>query len=196
MERVIYIGSRAYHPVRDGEFDIPFSDLGELRFPDVPYYSTLCVKPLPVEHDFFRIEVSATHAGGPQDEDFSLSVKIFFSVEGGPDNPSANARCYRLKRFVHRVFEPIIQQLGFIAGPDWMPYLYSAGQLVVVEAFYREFKRADNPILASYIGPFLSQFDEHLASFKDTLVFLCHASEDKPFVDRLCSFLDSAEVAV
>ena len=38
MDRVIHIGSRVYHPVRDGEFDIAFSDLGELRFADVPYY--------------------------------------------------------------------------------------------------------------------------------------------------------------
>jgi hypothetical protein len=114
--------------------------------------------------------VSATHAGGPHDEEFSLSVKIFFSVEGGPDNPNANARCPGSNAICNRVFKPVMEQLGFTAGPDWMPYFSSAGQMLIVEAFYREFKRADNAILAPYISPLLTRFDEYSWCAKPSLV--------------------------
>src|SRR5260370_13131305 len=107
MERAIHIDSRVYRPIRYCEFEIAFSDLGALTFAGVPYCATICIKPLPVSSEFFRMEVSATHAGGgPPDEEFSLSVKIFFSVEGAPDDSNANAPCFRLQKYIRRIFQP------------------------------------------------------------------------------------------
>jgi TIR domain len=195
-EEAIRIESRVYRPTGHGEFEIPLSELGAFTFTGVPFYSTLTVKPLPVVEGFFRMEVSATHAGGRHNEDFSLSVKIFFSVQGEPESPTANARCFRIKRYVRRIFQPIAEPAGFTSGADFAPFFYTEGKLLCIEAFYRQFSREDDPVLAEYINPFVTRYQERLASFRDTLLFLCHASEDKSFVDELCSFLDSCAVPI
>src|SRR5437660_1716457 len=103
MENTIRIGSRLYQETSHGEFEIPFADLGPLRFSHVPAFSQLEIQGLPATADFFKVTISAMHAGGPANAgEYSISVKIFFAVPGEPDNPSATAKCARIKRHLRR----------------------------------------------------------------------------------------------
>lgn len=196
MGNTIRIGSRLYQETSHGEFEIPLADLGPLRFNEVPPFSQLEIHGLPATADLFKVTVSAMHAGGAASAGvYSISVKIFFAVPGSPDNPTATAKCARIKRHLRRIFEPVTQGHGFTCGPEWVPFFYESGKLICVESFYKNYEWQDNPVLVRAVEPFVARLSE-LASFTDTLLFLCHASEDKPFVDSLCSFLDSSDVPV
>ena len=110
-------------------------------------------------------------------------------------SPLVIAKYKRIRGFVRRALQPIAATPGWEFGPDWMPFFQAEGTLYCIEALYRNFDHGDNPVLAELIEPFCRQY-RLLSAFRDTLVFICHASEDKPFVDRLCSMLDSASVPV
>jgi hypothetical protein len=196
MDKRIKIGSRVYGGTSDGEYEIPLSEIESLRFVEVPYYSTLHILlPLPMSPIFTMI-ISATHAGGRHNEEFTLSIKISFSIPGDQNSDSATGKCLRLKDYVRRSFHSLVEESGFHAVPDWIPYFQGNGQIHALEAYYRDYTREENPILAVAVIPFIKHFEERLASFKDTLLFICHASEDKAFVDSLCSFLDLHQIAV
>ncbi|MFI5397523.1 MAG: toll/interleukin-1 receptor domain-containing protein [Candidatus Binatia bacterium] len=129
-----------------------------MRVRDVPPFSSVEIRPLPVTPSFFEVSLSALHAGGPGSAgEYSLSVKIFFGVPGSADDLTATAKCMRIKKRLRKLFAAAAQESAF--------------------------------------EPFVSRLGG-LADFRDTLLFICHASEDKPFVDSLCSFLDSSEIPV
>jgi len=195
MSEEIRIGVRTYHKDERGVFAIPFRELEELSFNDVPYYSQLDVRPLSIEPSFFNVTAHALHAGGPHDEEFSLSIKVQYTLTGQGTDPPVIAKYKRTRDYVRRVLQPVAQELGFEFGPDWTPFFQAEGKIFCIEACYRDYTRAENPVIAHAIAPFLAQYPL-LARFRDTLVFICHASEDRPFVDRLCCLLNEANVPV
>jgi hypothetical protein len=195
MSEEIRIGARTYHKVEHGVFVIPLHELDTLSFNDVPYYSQLEVRPLPFEPSFFDMTVTALHAGGPHNEEFSLSIKVSYTLTGQGTDPLVIAKYKRTRDYARRVLQPIAQDHGFEFGPDWTPFLQAEDRIYCMEACYRHYTRAENPVIAHAIAPFLAQYPL-LARFRDTLVFICHASEDKPFVDKLCCLLDEANIPI
>ena len=55
--------------------------------------------------------------------------------------------------------------------------------------YSKNFTREENPILRQAIKPFIERF-KSLLKARDLLLFICHASEDKAFVDELASAID------
>ncbi len=197
MANIIHIGANSYVETAHGEFEIPLAQLEGFTLNDVPPYSTVEITQLPLTSTIFNVTLSVLHAGGPgRAGEYSLSVKVFFAVPGSPNDATATAKGSRMTQYVRRIFEKPMQERAFRLGPEWVPFFYDAGQLLYVEAFYKDYHPwEENPSVAREVGPFVAQFDE-LSRFRDTLLFICHASEDRSFVDSLCSFLDSAEVPV
>lgn len=191
----IRIGARTYHKVEHGIFVIPFDELGELSFNDVPYYSQLEVRPLPIEPSFFGVTFEALHAGGPHNEDFSLSLKVTYKLKGQGTDPLVIAKYKRTRDYIRRVLRPVAQEHGFDFGPDAIPFFQGEGEVYCIEACYRACTPSENPVIAQAVAPFLARYPL-LARFRDTLLFICHASEDKPFVDKLCRLLAEANVPV
>ena|SRR5437899_238494 len=73
MSETLRIGAQIFHKT-DGVFRVPLADLSSVRFTQVPYYSTLEVSDLPGSQDTYTMSVSATHAGGSHNENFSRSA--------------------------------------------------------------------------------------------------------------------------
>ena len=68
-----------------GVYKIPLTELANLRFTEIPFYSTIEMDGLPGSVDTYGLEISATHGGGPSDEFFTLNFHVNFSVPGDAD---------------------------------------------------------------------------------------------------------------
>jgi TIR domain len=192
MTETLKIGDRTFHKT-SGVFEVSLEELSLLRLAEIPYYSTVEIKQLPGTFESYTLSISATHAGGPNNEEFFIHIHVYFVVPGNSEDPHAVALCNRRRHHIRRFFRDPAGQLNFrmVAAPftDWGRTLYS-GIL-----FSRYFEREENPVLREIIQPFVIQFEQFLNT-KHTVLFLCHASEDKPFVDELCTFLEHRQVDV
>jgi len=195
MNEVLQIGPRTYRKNASGVFAVPIDELQSLRFTQLPYYSTVEIAGLPGSRESYTLTISATHGGGPHNEEFWISIHVNFEVPGNSENPQAVSICHRRRRHVRRFFRDTAALLEFTSGPDAMPFTDWGDRLYSIVGFTRYFTRSQDPVLFDIIQPFIARLPEFLTA-KDPLVFLCHASEDKPFVDRLCAFLDAQHVAV
>jgi hypothetical protein len=195
MSDTIHTGSQTFRKNPSGDFEVPIADLASLRFTQVPYYSTVKIGGLPGTPESYGLRITATHAGGPHNEQFSLSVQVHFQVLGNGQDPQVVGACNRRRRHVRRFFRDVAALLQLHSGPDIVPFYEMDAGLYCIVAFWRDFERAEDPMLLDMVQPFVTRFVELLKA-KDPLLFLCHASEDKPFVDRLCAFLDAQQVAI
>lgn len=178
-----------------GVYEILLSDLADLSFIEIPYYSTVEIDGLPRSSDTYQFSISATHAGGPGNEDFTLFVHVTFRVPGDADNEAAVKTCLRRNKHIKQFFADTAQMLGLKDGPGWAPYM-DAGEYLLSNVLYsRTYTRTENPVLREVIEPLVARFNDFLMS-KDLLLFICHASEDKPIVELLCSFLDQQGIPV
>jgi len=194
-DEILRIGSRLYRKVEHGVFVVPYTELENIRFSDVPYYSQVDIRPLPVPPSFFNVTAEALHAGGPHNEEFTLSVKVSFTISGVVDDPQLIRKYKRTRDYIQRTLEPAVNAQGFHFSPASIPFFeYNDGVYCIV-ACYRNYTRDENPKLAGVFEPFVERC-QSLSAFKDMLVFICHASEDKPFVDSLCRVLDTQRVPV
>ncbi len=195
MRDAIRIGKEVYTEVAEGEFHVPLTSLSSLRFTEVPFYSDLKIGGPPGSADSYDLEITARHAGGPHNEEFTLIFHVTFQLPGAPTAIAAVQTVNRRLQTVKRCFRETAAALGLRLGPEWVPFFANEGMLHGDVSFYRDFQRSDDPVLADTVAPFVVRFNE-LLSTKDPLLFLCHASEDKPFVEQLCAFLDAEDVAV
>jgi hypothetical protein len=115
----LHIGSSIYHKTGIGTFKIPLERLEALRFNDVPYYSTVeIVAPGENNPDLhrYRLSISATHGGGPTNEDFSIMFHVGFGAAGVATDPATRRLCDRRADRVRRVFRPLVSDGGFDNG--------------------------------------------------------------------------------
>jgi hypothetical protein len=189
------IGGRSYRKVEHGVFVVPYLELEDLKFTDVPYYSQVDIRPLPIEPSLFRVTAEALHAGGPDNEEFTVSVKVVFTVPGVVTDPLVIRKYKRIKGFIHQALAPAVSAQGFRFSPAGIPFFEINEGLYCIEGCHRDYTREENPTLAAVLQPILESC-RALAGFRDTLAFICHASEDKPFVDSLCQVLDAQSVPV
>lgn len=176
-----------------GVYKVALSKLADLRFTKVPFYSTVEIDGLPGSLDTYRLHITATHGGGPNDEFFSLNFHVQFQVPGNSNNETAVETCKRKNTHIKRFFFNTARALGLESGPDWVPYFVENSHLLGDVLFSRNFTRAEDPVLIEAMKPFVRRFKEFLKS-SDLLLFICHASEDKPFVDILAMYLDSCNL--
>lgn len=178
-----------------GVFELRADQLDDLRFTDIPYYSTVEVVGKADDSTEYSFEFHATHAGGPGNEEFMLFAHVSYQVAGSPDDPIAIKTCYRRNRHIRRFFSATAKSLGMSDGPDNSPFLAGRHFLLGGVLFSRHFVRAEAPMLGQYARPLLATYEAFLSA-RNPLAFICHASEDKPFVERLCKYLDAAGLPV
>jgi hypothetical protein len=196
MKELLRIGEREYSKTGSPLlFRVPLSDLGEVRFVDVPFYSTLEVENLPGNVDSYILAITATHAGGPHHEEFYLNFHVNFWQPGGADDPSAIAACTRKLHRIKRCFREFVESGLLDDGDGDEPRSRFRGKWYCGVLYSAAFTRQDNPRLTDLVHPFVDRF-ERLVATPDRLLFLCHATEDKHFVDRLAAYLDTREVPI
>jgi hypothetical protein len=195
MSEILTIGSRTYRKGSTGVFEVPVSELGDLRFTELPYYSTVKVRDQRSRDKSYHLDITATHGGGPSNEFFCLDFHVDFWQEGDWSDSSAVEACNRHLRHIRRFFRNVASTLALEDGDGDRHISAFQGRLLSGVLYSRTFGREDDPRLATLIDPFVERFGEFLAS-KEPLLFICHASEDKPFVESLCSYLDARDVPV
>lgn len=194
MEPVLTIGSRKYTKNETGVFEVPLADLGPLRFVDVPFYSTVEVGGLPGHPDSYQLSISATHGGGPHNEAFHAFVHGFWEP-GAAEHARSRTACGRRFAHIRRHFGTLIDVGQWSDGDgDEHRTRHNGGWLCRL-LYSRAFTREENPQLAKLFEPVVARFNELIASVP-LLLFICHASEDKQFVDRLASYIDSRGVKI
>jgi hypothetical protein len=194
MEAVLRINEKEYRKGSSATFEVPWSELSGARFGHVPYYSTIDVTNLPGSDDSYRLGMSATHSGGPANEQFFVHVHVTFTQPGDWNTPSAVAICGRRLRHIRRFFRPIADALKVSDGHGndqrqvWGDRFYCC----IVYSRYFDLQETDFD-LREFLCPFVERFSQFLLA-PDLLFFICHASEDNLFVEQLCSILDANDI--
>jgi hypothetical protein len=196
VEPLLQIGTTTYVKTGHGVFKVPLERLSILRFNEVPYYSTVEVDDLPGNLDSYELAISATHGGGPTNEDFTIFVHVHCTVRGDARDPATRRACDRKANRIRRVLQPLVD-VGTLddgdGGNDHRTYLTNCWLVNVL--YSASFTRDANPELAKFVRPVVERFEELLRT-PDQLLFLCHASEDKDFVDWLADRLDAHDVDI
>ena len=189
------IGERVYRKGSSATIEVPLDELDGLRLWEIPYYSTVDIGGLPGSSDSYGLSIGSTHAGGPGNDQLNIKCHVSFWVNGTSEDREAVATVNRKRRHIKRWFRECETELSLGLGPEWSPFMEAEGKLYGLVAWYRDIARSENPEMRSLARPFITRFEALLTS-RSPLVFVCHASEDKPFVERLCDFLDHQEVPV
>jgi hypothetical protein len=164
-----------------GVFEVPLPELGSLRPFAIPIHSSVHILGLPTD-SVFGLTFEVTHAG--EDEAF-VSVHVTFKV---PRSEKGHAIASRRIRGIQRHFAPLIKE-GWDSGDD-QRFSISKEEWYWIVAYWMDFERSNNdPPLSRLVKSVVGAFSALLASH-DTIAFICHASEDKPFVDLIAAALD------
>lgn len=188
MEEVLRIGEKEYYKTSSLVFEVPFKELRSIHFTDVPYYSTIEVLNLPKKKNPYQLSISATHSGGPRNEEFFLNFHITFHqpLEGSNSITNSLLAHRRIQRIM-RLFAELVER-GLVEEPNENRVQMTDSTYIGL-VFFRWFTRKDDPILRDVMLPIINKFKQLIRSI-DLLLFICHASEDKSFVDRLALGLD------
>ena len=164
-----------------GVFEVPLNELKSLRPFAIPWHSTVLVRDLPIG-DFFTLSVDITHAGG----DEALAVAgVSFKLPRGDHSHASTAR--KIKQ-VQRNFSPLIQA-GWKAQDD-QRFTFDDHQWYWILNYWNWFDRNNNdPVLRETVDLVMEAFNA-LVSSQESFAFICHASEDKSFVDSLAQHMD------
>lgn len=185
MEPVLRIKGREYLKTSHGVFEVPLDELSGLRFIDVPFSSTVEISDLPGNPETYLLQISATHAGGPQNEEFFLHAHVNFFVDIDPSSRSkVSGLADRKIQRIQKAFAPLSLNAPSENRGQFDTKRWYCGLL-----YSKYFERSQNPVLSEVISPIVNAFTPLVRS-PDLLLFICHASEDKPFVDELAKFLD------
>lgn len=188
MEAVLKIGNKTYSKTSNHVFEVTYKGLKNIRFTEVPYYSSIEVKNLPKKKGSYELSISFTHSGGTLNEDFFIHFLIHFMQPKDQSNSTTNASLsLRKLSLIKRVFKDLVDAGTVTEGTE--NRMQWDNQFYVGMIFSKHFTRAENPILKQAITPFVERF-KVLLEASHLLLFICHASEDKPFVDDLALAMD------
>jgi hypothetical protein len=95
MTETLKIGDRPFRKNASGVFEVSLDELSSLRFTEIPYYSTVEIAQLPGTLGSYKLDVRATHAGGPDNEEFWISIHVNFQVAGNSEDFHAITACNR-----------------------------------------------------------------------------------------------------
>ena len=178
-------------------FEVDVSELGDLRLDDIPGASTVEIGGLPGSLDErFYLSMTITHAFSDASRrmEFFLSVHVGFLYTALADEDATWRGISRRLRLASDVCDPVSARLGLERdeggmririGDAWhAQYLYS-----------RNFTRDDSAVISDLVQPWVAA-GETLLRMPEVRAFLCHASEDKAFVDELAKKLDHAGIDI
>ncbi|MGB9180002.1 MAG: hypothetical protein WCB68_12215, partial [Pyrinomonadaceae bacterium] len=99
------IGNKKYYKTSNYVFEVTYKGLKNLRFNDVPYYSSIEVKNLPEMKGSYELSVSITHSGGSLNEQFFIHFLIYFLQPKDKSSSTVNALLsLRKLSLISRVF--------------------------------------------------------------------------------------------
>jgi hypothetical protein len=169
-----------------GVFEVPADELGELRPFSIPIHSTIHVSGLPTD-DVFGVSFEVTHAG---EEEAFVFVHITFFV---PRSEKGQTIASRRIKLIQKKFSVLAKE-GWDDSSDDHRFQFSAERWYWIVLYKMNFGRLNNnPPLFLLLQNVTKAFTS-LSGWHDILAFICHASEDKPFVDLLTKPLDEQAV--
>jgi TIR domain-containing protein len=188
MESVLHIGNKTYYKTSNSVFEVTYKGLKDTRFIDLPCYSTIDVKNLPGKKSSFQLNISITHSGGESNEHFFIHFHISFFQRIDESNSTTNAllshrKLLRISKLFKDLVDSGVIDEGMENRTQWDNKFY------ISVLYAKNFTKAENPVLREAIMPVVDRFNVLLKT-RDLLLFMCHASEDKPFVDDLALAID------
>jgi hypothetical protein len=188
MNGLLRIGNSEYSKTSDGVFEVPFCKLGITRFSDIPYESEIKIMQLPGNEETYNLSITAWNPGDPENSEFYLDVRISFSQKGETNDPIVIYKRDRKLRHIRNFIRGLVNSGIF----DWHGDEIIIPKICLIN-YAKRFTRQENPIILQEVGPFVDRFKAFLEK-PDIYLFLCHASEDKEFVDIFATYLDSRDV--
>lgn len=161
---ILTIGKRQYRKGPSGVFEVPLSELGNLHFTAVPYYSTVEIRDLPGGEESYMLDITATHGGGPTNEFFALNFHVAFWQPGNWNDPASVESMDRRVRHMQRVLRDIADELQLDDREGERSQHVSHGRFFCSLLYSRDFDRREDPRLAEFIEPFVERFHELLIS--------------------------------
>ncbi|MGZ5467322.1 MAG: toll/interleukin-1 receptor domain-containing protein [Thermoanaerobaculia bacterium] len=195
-DRILIIGDARYRKTDHHVFEVPLSALGPLRIVELPYGSTVEILGLPADPQSYSLSISATHAvGSPDSSNLFLHAHVTFTYVGDATDAAVRSACDRKVHRIRQAFRDLVGS-GYVDDGDGAENRSRFnGKWFCGMLYSRYFSADENPVLAEFITPIV-ECVEKLLHTPELLLFLCHASEDKAFVDKLAAFLDANSVDV
>jgi len=161
-----------------GDFQVPLSVATELRLGDIPAHSTVEVTDLPKVSPDYNLSIRSTnHQDAGEFDELNISTGIFVTVDEHVKR--------RISR-VQRLYAPLEAE-GRLPKSDVLRIEYSAAMKMASVGWSLQYPDQPEVLLGNAVAPILEKFGD--LSSPDVHLFLCHASEDKNFVERLAEFL-------
>ena len=186
MPAILEIDGKRYQKNQSpGVFEVPIDDLGSLRPFSIPIHSSIEVLGLPKD-EVFGVSFDVTHAG---EHEAFVFVYVSFFV---PRSPKGQATATRRISLIHRAFAILLEQ-GW-TGQDDQRNTFPDERWYFLVGYSMNFDRLNNDPPLALLAKNVVQAFSRLSGSRDLFVFICHASEDKPFVDLLAKALDEQVV--
>ena len=174
---IFRIGSNDYRKIYPGVYPIPYSELGNLRLIDLLPHSTITITGLPESNTGYGFKISVTN-GGDEGDDQYFTIAYYIDIPSGPDVDT------HLNR-VRRMFLPVVEK-GLLPDPltskQFGPKVEGAGISYIPNYAYR-----GTAVIRDEVTPIISLM-KRLAS-PVTRIFICYASEDSVFAQRIAEYL-------
>lgn len=169
---ILRIGTRDYSKEYPGVFRVRLSELGDFRTCELNPHSTVEIADLPTGDDY-EIEMNCTNGG--DDHLKHVHIFVYVSYRGATDAfEERGARIYR-------TFLPLVEQ-GILAD-----LRVERAKDRVIGSSWTDVSGRTDVVLGSVAGKVAEALKKLLGP--PVRLFVCHATEDKPFARELASFL-------
>jgi hypothetical protein len=106
---VLKIGNKTYYKTSNHVFEVTYNGLKNIRFTEVPYYSSIEVKKLSKKKGSHELSISFTPSGRTLNEDFFIHFHIHFMQPKDQFNSTTNTSLsLRQLSLIKRVFKDLV----------------------------------------------------------------------------------------
>lgn len=188
MTSTLRIGRKTYHRENGGTFEVEFEDLADVTFANMPCGSTITVVGLTDDAAEFRLDISMTHAMGECESNVFMHFHLAFCETGDRRDLTIRMRCDDKLRHIERHFAPLVSA-GILDEPGEPHRNWYGGKWHCHTLYGNDRPIALSQSLGQVARPVVQQYRQMLQA-PITLAFICHATEDRQFVDDLVRHLD------
>jgi hypothetical protein len=188
-EPILIIEGRRYRKSAQGDFEIPLSELGTLRFRDVHPLSSIRVTDLPVPAHSYLLDVKVTHAGSPMDSPIAVAFNVRFG-RSLYDHSISSSVCIRRLRHIRTAFLSVVKSGVVSEGVDHLVKTSDGWQCGIL--YSRAFSTSEQTPIRDIVTP-LAEAYVRLVCADYRMLSICFAADDKPFVEKLASALDEQQ---
>lgn len=181
----------------DYGYELPAGDLPTFSLSQLPAGTTVDVINLVPRSAVFNLYAKLYLDDSERSRvDLDVTVSTTVSLkEPERVQPPERQKCERRLARISAHFHDFARSIGFELRQNPVPYIVNEGEIYSSVHYRRVLTAHDGPV----VNQILARFSSHYIKFTqrpELLAFICHASEDKAFVERLCDFLDRSDIAV